>query len=54
MPDHVPLPQTVAELHALVLEQQASIAKMQQEIAGPGARAPEGADRQAQAHALRS
>jgi transposase len=33
MPDHAPLPDTVAELHALVLEQQASIAKMQQEIA---------------------
>src|SRR5258705_8779066 len=33
MPDHAPLPDTVAELHALVFEQQASIAKMQQEIA---------------------
>ncbi|SEI28716.1 Transposase C of IS166 homeodomain-containing protein, partial [Paraburkholderia hospita] len=33
MPDHAPLPQTVAELHALVLEQQASMAKMRQEIA---------------------
>jgi transposase len=33
MPDHAPVPQTVAELHALVLEQQASMAKMRQEIA---------------------
>jgi transposase len=33
MPDHAPLPDTVAELHALVLEQQASMAKMRQEIA---------------------
>ena len=33
MPDHAPLPDTIAELHALVLEQQASIAKMRQEIA---------------------
>ncbi|WP_232478136.1 IS66 family transposase [Caballeronia calidae] len=33
MPDHAPLPDTIAELHALVLEQQASMAKMRQEIA---------------------
>ncbi|WP_250479595.1 MULTISPECIES: IS66 family transposase [unclassified Caballeronia] len=33
MPDHAPLPDTVAELRALVLEQQASMTKMRQEIA---------------------
>jgi len=33
MSDHAPLPDTVAELHALVLEQQASIANMVREIA---------------------
>jgi len=33
MPDHAPLPDTIAELPALVLEQQASMAKMRQEIA---------------------
>ena len=33
MPDHAPLPDTVAELHAMVLAQQASIAKMLEELA---------------------
>jgi predicted RNase H-like nuclease (RuvC/YqgF family) len=32
MPDHAPLPDTVAELHAMVLAQQASIAKMREEL----------------------
>jgi transposase len=33
MSDHAPLPDTVAELHAMVLAQQASIAKMEAELA---------------------
>src|SRR5438105_5406211 len=32
MPDHAPLPDTVAELHAMVLAQQASIAKMREDL----------------------